>query len=323
MLKYFSIFIVLTVLGILYDRYKLRDKFSEDSRKYDLVKKFLLNGGDGLGGKPILWVHVDHEVNARWWPSFYSRDTEKLNQPYIVSCIETMVRHCGSSFNICLINDDSFGKLIPGWSIDLNHLGNPVKEHVRTLAMSKLLYYFGGMLLPASTVVLKDLRPVYEAALENACSFSAQMLDRGSTSTYTQFFPSKSLMGCKKNSAIMKDFVQFMERLNASDYTDEANFLGQPNRWLFKMCSEGKMNIVNGKTFGNQDAEGKAVGIDRLMGNTYIQFDTNNLAGVYIPADEILERIKYQWFARLSQRQLRVCDNVAAKYILIAQSNKN
>ena len=70
--------------------------------------------------------------------------------------------------------------------------------------------------------------------------------------------------------------------------------------------------------FGSKDREGREVNIDRLMGNTYIKFSPN-LYSIYIPGDEILRRTKYQWFARLSQQQLRNCDTIIAKQLLIAQ----
>ena len=54
------------------------------------------------------------------------------------------------------------------------------------------------------------------------------------------------------------------------------------------------------------------------MGNTFIDFAPNKY-GIYIPGDEILKRTKYEWFARLSQQQLRNCDTIAAKQLLIAQ----
>ena len=54
------------------------------------------------------------------------------------------------------------------------------------------------------------------------------------------------------------------------------------------------------------------------MGNTFITFSPNKYA-IYIPGDEILSRTKYEWFARLSQQQLRNCDTIAAKQLLIAQ----
>jgi hypothetical protein len=84
MFRYISIVIILTVLGVLYEKYKLKFMPDEELQKYDLIKKYLLNGDEDLGGKPILWIHTTHEVNARNWPSFFSRNTTKLNQPYIL-----------------------------------------------------------------------------------------------------------------------------------------------------------------------------------------------------------------------------------------------
>ena len=76
--------------------------------------------------------------------------------------------------------------------------------------------------------------------------------------------------------------------------------------------------MVNCDLFGIQDAHGKEVNIDRLMGNTYIEFSPD-IYGIYIPDNELLKRTKYQWFTRLSQQQLRDCDTIIAKHLLIAQ----
>ena len=84
MIRYIATFVVLTVLGVLYERYKLKYQSDEELSKYDLIKKYLLNGSDNLGGKPLLWIHAEHDVNARNWSSFYSRNNIKLNQPYLL-----------------------------------------------------------------------------------------------------------------------------------------------------------------------------------------------------------------------------------------------
>ena len=85
MIRYITTFVILTVLGVLYERYKIKYQPDEELSKYDLIKKYLLNGSDNLGGKPILWIHATHEINARNWGSFYSRNNIKLNQPYLLS----------------------------------------------------------------------------------------------------------------------------------------------------------------------------------------------------------------------------------------------
>ncbi len=318
MFRYFTLFIVLTVIGYLYEKYKLKYVPDEELEKYDLVRKFLLNGGPGLGNKPILWIHTSHPVNHRDWQSFGSRNTRLLNQPYRVSCVETVVKHCSKSFNVVLIDDYSFSKLIKGWAIDMNKLANPVKAHVRMLALAKLMRDFGGMLLPNSTIVCKDLKPLYDNALKTSCCFSVNMINRGITANVSSMFPTTKILGCKKNSPVMANYCSYLETMTGTDYTSESDFLGQANRWLYKQYLNKKLNLVCGKMFGSEDREGREVNIERLMGNTYIKFSPN-LYAIYIPGDEILRRTKYQWFARLSQQQLRNCDTIIAKQLLIAQ----
>ena len=75
---------IITVSGILYDRY---EKYlgDEELNNNSLVEKYLLNDMTELGKKPIIWVHTDYEVNARAWSSFGSRN-KKLNKRYIELC---------------------------------------------------------------------------------------------------------------------------------------------------------------------------------------------------------------------------------------------
>jgi hypothetical protein len=197
----------------------------------------------------------------------------------------------------------------------MDKLANPVKAHMRMLALSKLLHSFGGWLIPNSTIVCKDLKPLYNTALATSDCFSVNMINRGNSAGISTLIPSTKIMGCKKNSPLMGQFVSYLESLTGNDYTNESDFLGQSNKWL---CSNNKLNVLCGKTFGIEDNEGKQIGIDRLMGNTFINFSPKKYA-IYIPGDEILKRTKYEWFARLSQQQLRNCETIAAKQLLIAQ----
>ena len=317
MFRYFTLFIVLTAIGYLYEKYKLKYVPDEELEKYDLVRKFLLNGGSGMGSKPILWIHSSHPVNHRYWQSFGSRNTRLLNQPYKISCVETIVKHCSNSFNVVLIDDNSFDKLIKGWNIDMNKIGNPVKAKVRMLALAKLLRDFGGLLVPNSTIVCRDLKPIYDSALTSKKAFSVNMVNHGVTADEASMFPTTKILGCKKNSEVMSEYCNYLENLISVDYTDESDFLGQANRWLFKQHLDLKLNIICGKIFGVEDSDGRIVNIERLMGNTYIKFSPN-MHAIYLPGDEILKRTRYQWFARLSQEQLRTCDTIAARQLLVA-----
>ena len=270
MIRYFTVFIMIVLLGALYEKYKLKYIGDEELNKEDIIRKFLLNDSSSLGGKPILWIHSVHQINSRLWPSFYSRTTTRLNQPYLLSCIETVVRNCSNSFNICLIDDSSFGKLIPGWSIDVEQLAPPVRTHLRALGLSKLLYYFGGMLLPDSTIVLSDLKPVYDAALKSNCCFSAELICRSSPATYVDLFPSHKVLGCRQNSPVIKEYMMYLERLISRDYTDQIAFLGELDRWLYQEYIKKRITMIDGTVLGSKDSDGAPITIDRLMGNTFI-----------------------------------------------------
>ena len=300
MFRYFSIFILLTLFGYLYDKYKLKQENADELDKYNAMEKFLLNNNSLLSGKPILWIHNTYEENARMWPSFFSRNTKKLNQPYLQLCIESIVKKCGKSFNICLIDDDSFSKLIPDFKVEFARLPKPLKGHMRTIGMCRLLYYYGGLILPNSTLVLKNLSTFYNRNVTSGKAFTVECVNRTSTAEYTSFFPNIKIMGCKRHSPVIKSLVHSLEAVSSRDYTSEMDFLGEANRLLFEKCQEGEMKIVGGEFLGTKDIHNKPVYIDNLLGNSFIQYDEKSLTGIYIPADEILQRTKYEWFARMS-----------------------
>lgn len=318
--KYGMLFLVLTGVGYLYDKYKRKYDGDEDLSKYHLVKKFLLNEDTELGntrGKPIIWVHSDYNVNAKNWKSFNSRNSTNLNQKYVEMCVESVVKYSGKSFNVCLINDDSFSKLIPGWQIDMSLISNPIKKHMRILAIAKILYYYGGLLLPNSTLLLKDVKPLYEEMMSYKCMFVSEMVSRNSTSVNTRFYPSNKLMGCKKKSNEMDKLIKKIELLLSRDNTDEMDFEGEVDRELYKMCNNGEIQLMNGSIFGNKTKDGKVVLVDDLLNLSYVNFD-RNMYGIYLPKEDIEKRTKYNWFGRLNREQILKANTVISKYFLIS-----
>ena len=318
--KYFFSFILITLFGYLYEKYRFNEDSKKELAKYDKVKNFLFDGDTFplLTDKPFLWIHNNHKKNSREWPSFYSRTTENLNQPYLQLCIESIVRHCGDSFNICIIDDDTFSKILPGWRIDMNRLPNPFRDHTRAVGMTKLLYYYGGLVVPNSLMVLKDLYPIYKNSIKENDMFTFECVDRNSTAVYTAFFPDMRVLGCKKQTPLIKSFVDFLDQRNMGDFTSEPDFLGQANRWLFEKCQNKEMGLIPGNYIGTRTLYDKPVLIDDLLSESYIDFDTNKLCAIYIPADEVLRRTKYEWFARMSIKQVLLSGSLIAKYLLLS-----
>lgn len=303
-LKHFGSLAVLFVAAILYDRFKLHELNNTNNQNYHLIHKYLLNNTSNTNNNlPMLWIHVDYEYNSRMWSSFGSRSSDNLNQPYLFLTIKSIINQCGKDFNICLINDNSFEQILPNWTIDFSRLSSPVKDKVRNLALTRTLYYYGGITIPASFLCMKPLGQVYNQMTAGDKIVVGELVDHNSTSTWTHFFPSHKIIGCRRGCKTMKELCSIMERIISDDYTDESTFLGLEDQHLLSFLFANKANQIDAKLLGVEDIYGKIVGIDRLIGNSHIPFDTN-LYGIYIPNDEILKRTAYQWFARLSTSQV-------------------
>ena len=158
--KYIPYLIIMAGMSILYDKYKLHQQDEVIIDSYDVVRKYLLNDSGLAKNKPIIWIHNTYDINARDWQSFYSRNSTELNQPYLMLVIKSIVDKNGADFNICLIDDDSFQKLIPEWAVDLSMVADPVRSKIRQLALSKLLFMYGGFLVPSSFICFQPLKSV-------------------------------------------------------------------------------------------------------------------------------------------------------------------
>ena len=315
-LKIFGIMLTLYAIGIFYDKYNLGMQSNQDIKQYDIVKQFLLNDGSlGNSKKPIIWVHTTYEYNARNWKSFVGRGNAELNQPYLLLTIKSIIDKCGGDFNVCLIDDNSFETLLPGWSIDLNKVAKPVKDHLRTLAMTKVLYYYGGMTVPNSTLCINNLIEIYNQGVENSGCFAFENIAHSNMASCSTYIPDVTMIGCTKNNPIMKELVEYLEYLNSSDFTAEQDFVGNVSKWASKKAELGQLNLIDGKFIGIKKNNNTPVGLEDLLGENYIDFYPN-LYAIYIPANEILSRTKYQWFSRMSPEQILSSNLAITKYIL-------
>ena len=316
--RYGIIFIILTTIGILFDRYKKKYWGDEELDKYNLVRKYLLNEGDSYGGKPILWIHNTYNINARNWQSYYSRNTKNINQPYIYLCIESIIKHCGKSFNICVIDDDSFDKLLKDWTININELSDPIKSNVRNLALAKILHEYGGLLVPNTTVVLKDLVDLHNLKLKSSDMFTAEFVNRNITSTYSRFFPSNKLLGCKKESKTMKEFISYLEVLISNDNSSESNFSGDVDKFLLQLVKSQKCDLICGKSIGTKDKEDNVILADHWLKSSPVKVCLCSLHCICLPSLEILKRGQFGWFVRLNKQQLLESNIDITKYIILS-----
>lgn len=318
----FTLFFILVVLGILYKRFEEKQKRETGVQEYQLIQDYLLGDKTDLytSKKPILWLHVPFEYNARNWYSFGSRSSNDLNQPYLYLTVKSIIRNCDDDFTICIIDDQSFARLLPHWQVDMTRISDPLLSNMRLLAMMKLLYRYGGMICPISFVCLKPLHGLYLEGTRGNRFFLGEMVGKN-ISTETDFHPSLQFCGAPKECDSVRDLCHYMERILSTDYTSQSTFLDEFNRWCKQRIERKEIRMIHGSEIGTKTMDGKPILLEDLMENHYLNV-SRDIYGIYIPADEILHRRSFEWFARMSPRQVITSNTIIGNYLLLSQTDE-
>jgi hypothetical protein len=316
--NYIVIAIIIITLGILYQKFLEKSSQFVYFDDYNEIRKYFLKDKTlDKSKKTILWVHVPREYNARDWISFGSRNSYDLNQPYLYLTVKSIIKCCGESFKVVIIDDYSFSKLIPDWTINLDLLAEPTKDYVRQLALAKLLYIYGGLNVPISFLCFRDLIGLYNKGTNDDTMFVCENYDSNITSTTNLFYPNTHFMGAKKQNDTVKQLIDFMQRTISSDYTAQSEFLGEFDRWCNTRIQKGRMRLISGTDIGTRTVDDEAVTVETLLGNDYIHF-YGKMYGIWIPSSQILKRRHYEWFARMSPEQIFQSQFILAKYFVLA-----
>ena len=319
----FSVIAILSVFGM-----NMKQPF-ESNDEYELIKKYLLNDSPLYGfNKPKLWIHSKYEVNSREWKSFQSKNSTDLNQPYIHLTIKTIINHCSDDFNICLIDDDTFSKLIPSWDIDLPNVAEPHKSYYRELGMLKLVYYYGGMVVPNSFLCSNNLKPLYNKCISDNKPILLEQTNRTvnimkDINHRPLFIPSIYFMGAKKNDETIKELLDYLKHRNMSPhFSSESTFSGDTSYWCMNASAQDKITVIGGELIGIKTQNGKPILLEELMEENYLDL-SKNIYGIYIPADEILRRPKYQWFAVVPSDEIFNTNTIITKYLMTSIVDSN
>jgi len=320
-MNYWKIAGLLVVLGVIsyYGESVKKIWTLTEPDEYDMVKKYLLNDSPLYGfNKPKIWIHTKYDINARKWRDFYSRNSSDLNQPYIHLTIKSIIHHCGDDFHICLIDDESFSKLIPTWDIELSTIAEPLRTQYRQLALAQLIYFYGGMIVPNSFLCKRNLKAMYDIGLEDNKPFVCESINRTSNmlikGSKAPFLPDTYFMGAKKNDVVIKEYVDYLKSRSANGhFTAAYEFLGDAAIGCAGTIQTGRMNLIGGEYIGIKTNKNKRVLIEDLLEDNYLDLN-ENLYGIYIPEDELLIRPKFSWFAVLSIEQLMETNTFLTKH---------
>ena len=320
--------LMLLALGYVYSKIRKRMNFEEQKHDMNLIKKYLIDENDevnirhlGSIKKPIIWIHIEYNYNSRNWSSFGSRSSYELNMPYIYLTIQSIVNKCGEDFHICILDDYSFSKILPDYSINLDKVGEPIRTQLRNVALMKVLHTYGGILLENSFICMKPLISLQNIIEDTNKPIVGEFINSANSNDLEVFSPNTKLIGCKKECPIIGSFIEYLEKTNKKDYTMAQAFEGNTNTWLKNNIDKGNIVYILGETIGTR-IDNKPIIIDDLLLKTDLvdKLDNNTLM-IYVDRDELLKRTRYNWFLRLSPEQIFNSRTTLAELLLVSINN--
>ena len=318
-LNYIVTLIILSTLGILYKKYQQKYELDEELKGNDLVNKYLLNDAM-IYGKPNMWIHIDYVDNARKWKDFKSRRSRDLNKDYINICVESIIKYNSENFNIFIINDDSFRKLLVNFNVDINNVPEPIKSNVRKLGICKLLYKYGGIKVSKSFLAMKNLRNLYTDGIRENKMFCVENVNKTPSNFEKSFLADDIILGCNKFCEEMNNYSEYLSEIIKSDYTSESKFLGSNRNWLQEKHDTYNINMLNGRLIGIKNTNNKHVGIEKLLGVSKLELDSQKV-GIYIDEEQLDKRKKFNWFNKLGKNDIFRSDTQLGNHMLISHGD--
>ncbi len=278
----------LTVI-MLVSAYK--NKYGDSNSKTDaLIREYLLNESPLYGmNKPKLWIHTVYNVNARAWRTG-ARNTTDLNQPYIHTLIKTVINKCGNDFNVCLIDDASFKKLLPEFEFS-----GTLSKTQRTYALMQLLYVYGGIVVPNTFLCINSL-------------FSLL-----ATSGAPKFGANTAVMSAEKFCPTLRQIIDNWLSTTSIHTSSEEMFVKKQPQLLANLGG----TFIDPRLLGLADRTGKPILLDDLMSENYINL-AEDAYGIAIDGEEVLRRAKYKWLAYISTAELMQSQLILVKYMKAA-----
>jgi hypothetical protein len=303
-MKYILLIVFLAVLIILYEKYKItsidrilikepKSIITKDPQKALIIEKYIFNKDKEFDDKPFIWLHIDYDINAREWLDFGSRNSRNLNRPYIKICLQQMIFVNGNDFNIVIIDDTSFKDLIPRWVVDLVNTPEPLRTHLRTLSLIKLLYHYGGIVCPTSFFATKKFINTFNSndafVFESLQNYRDEKL----------YHPNINFIGGKKMNKVIKNIMTYLEGLQRDNYYNLFEFYKLTSANIKGHADKKDINLINRSKIGLKTSDDKDIHVNDLVEDSDIILAPGAI-GLHIPQNDLEERPRYNWITYIS-----------------------
>ena len=306
MYKLYILFILIVVLMsyLVYNHYNNlyeQDKIMFKGELIDINTFFFSDSYLKQSKNRKIWVHIPFEKNSRQWINFGSRTSTDLNLAYMTLCVKSIIDHCGEKYDVFIIDDSNFSNLLAD-DIDMNKLSGALKEKYRELCMLKVLYNYGGVILPPTLFLTKSIKSIDDPRDWYVSEISNQF-----NVSYLPTYPTQLLMGANKHNDKLIEYITHYSNKIKNDFGEESlhfsNYLRKHN-----------VNCLDGKLIGVKDKKNAPIMLEDLMENKRIHLHRDHV-GVYIPHNELIKRTKYNWFCSLNAQEVLECNIFISHYM--------
>ena len=283
---------LLLMIKYIYNKYNLELIQTDYDKKVKLLNNHII-----YNHKPTIWIHIPNELNSRKWVSFGSRTSRNLNIPFVNLCIDSIIKNCEKDFNIVILKDESFKDYIPDWEYDIEKAPIVEKKKLRRLGLLKIIYYYGGIIVPPSFKCEKSLIDF------NNDTFSFELDNRSITNSTNTFLPTLDFMGASKNNHVIHNLIE--------KYVSIENKINNSIGHVL----EKNLTVVDGRLIGVKTTDNKSVCIDDYFNEPNL-FEVGERYGVLLPLDDLMSKSKYSWFCRMNKEQLGKSDLYISKVLV-------
>jgi hypothetical protein len=113
-----------------------------------------------------------------------------------------------------------------------------------------------------------------------------------------------------------------LERALHPHSSNEYEFVGDVQQGCLQAFLSGELNILDGALIGIKTGKTrKPILLEDLLEEKELDLAVDH-CGIYLPADDILKRTKYQWFAFLSRDEILRSRLAIAKHMRLAVLDK-
>jgi hypothetical protein len=217
-------------------------------------------------------------------------------------CIKSIIDTCGETYDIFIIDDSTFSDLL-GDDIDINKISGALKEKYRELCLLKVLNQYGGIVVPPTLFLKKNI-----IAVDDPNTWYVSEIGNQHNVSYKSTYPSLLLMGSNKNNDQLINYIEEYSDIIKDDFTEESL------HFISNYLKKHSIKYLDGKIIGTKDKKNNPIMLEDLMENKKIMLHRDNI-GIYIPHNELIKRKKYNWYCYLSSKEVLQCNIFISNYM--------